>query len=182
MSGHDEALDRIAATLADFGVRFVVVGGYALDVQDYDIGYRTEDIDMAIDSTAENFDALSAALKALNAEIQISHDEHLPFNHTGETLRTKTLWNLVCEHGRFDIATRYSPDMTFEDFAANSHPITIVVDGERHTIQAADVHDIMHSKRAANRVKDRGALDLLETQLRRRTRPAEAEASKPPST
>lgn len=117
MSGHDEALDRIAATLADFGVRFVVVGGYALDVQDYDIGYRTEDIDMA-----------------------------------------------------------------FEDFAANSHPITIVVDGERHTIQAADVHDIMHSKRAANRVKDRGALDLLETQLRRRTRPAEAEASKPPST
>ena len=34
MSGHDEALDRIAATLAEFGVRFVVVGGYALDVQD----------------------------------------------------------------------------------------------------------------------------------------------------
>ena len=123
---------------------------------------------MAIAGTAENFDALSRALKALDAEIRISHDEHLRFHHTGETLRTKALWNLVCQHGAFDIATRYAPDMTFEDFAANSHPVTIVVDGERHTIQAADVHDIMQSKRAANRVKDRGAVDLLETQLRRR--------------
>ncbi len=168
MGGHDGALDRIAATLAEFGVRFVVVGGYALDVQSYDIGYRTEDIDMAIAGTAENFDALSAALKALNAEIRISHQEQIPFDHTGETLRTKTLWNLVCDHGRFDVATRYSPDMTYDDFAANSHPVTIVVDGEHHVIQAADVHDIMRSKRAANRVKDRGALDLLETQMRQR--------------
>ena len=169
MSGHDAALNRIAATLAAYGVRFVV-GGYALDVQDYDIGYRTEDIDMAIQATAENFDALSAALKDLKAEIRINHDGHFPFDHTGETLRTKRLWDLVCEHGRFDIATRYSPDMTYDDFAANSHPITIVVDGEYHTIQAADVQDIIRSKRAANRVKDRGALDLLETQLRHRAR------------
>ena len=167
MSGHDEALDRIAATLVSFGVRFVVVGGYALDIQDYDIGYRTEDIDMAIAGTAENFDALSAALKALKAEIRINHDEHVPFDHTGETLRAKTLWNLVCEYGHFDVATRYSPDMTYDDLAANSHPVTIVVDGERHTVQAADIQDIVRSKRAANRVKDRGALDLLETQLRR---------------
>ena len=124
MSGHDEALDRIAATLTAFGVRFVVVGGYALDVQDYDIGYRTDDIDMAIQATADNF----------------------------------------------DVSTSYSPDMTYDDFAPNSHPVTIVVDGDHHTIQAADVHDIMRSKRAANRAKDRPALDLLETQLRRRGR------------
>ena len=170
MSGHDEALDRIAATLTAFGVRFVVVGGYALDVQDYDIGYRTDDIDMAIQATADNFDKLSAALKHLDAQLRIDHHQQLPFDHTGETLRTKTLWNLVCEHGRFDVATSYSPDMTYDDFAVNSHPVTIVVDGDHHTIQAADVHDIMHSKRAANRAKDRPALDLLETQLRRRGR------------
>lgn len=167
MSGHDETLDRIAATLTSFGVRFVVVGGYALDVQDFDIGYRTEDIDMAIQATSENFDALSAALKHLDAKIRIDHHRQFPFDHTGETLRTKNLWNLVCEHGRFDIATRYSPDMTYDDFAANSHPVRIFVDGDFHTIQAADVHDIIHSKRAANRTKDRGALDLLEAQLRR---------------
>ena len=68
---------------------------------------------MAIQATAENFDALSAALKHLNAEIRTDHHQRFPFDHTGETLRTKTLWNLVCEHGRFDVATRYSPDMTY---------------------------------------------------------------------
>ena len=117
MSGHDEALDRIAATLTAFGVRFVVVGGYALDVQDYDIGYRTDDIDMAIQATADNFDKLSAALKHLDAQLRVDDHQRLPFDHT---------------------------------------------------IQAADVHDIMHSKRAANREKDRGALVLLKSQLRRR--------------
>ncbi len=76
--GHDEALNRIAATLAAFGVRFVIVGGYALGIQNYDIGYRTDDIDMAIQATEDNFDALSAALKHLKAELRIDHHQHSP--------------------------------------------------------------------------------------------------------
>ncbi len=168
MSGHDEALDRIAAAFSKFNVRFVVVGAYALDIQHYDIGYRTEDIDMAVKNTADNFDALSNALKHLDARIFVANGndvEAFAFDHNGETLRAKSMWNLVCEYGRFDIATRYSPDMTYEDFSANSCPVTIVVDGETYSVQAADVHDIMLSKRAANRPKDRDILELLEAQL-----------------
>lgn len=165
MSGHHPALDRIAATFAAHGVRFVAVGAWALDIQDFDVGYRTEDLDMAIQSTAENFDRLSAALKSLNAELRINDSEHFPFDHTGASLRQKRLWNLTCKHGRFDIATEFDPGLTYDDFAAGAHPVTIVVDYQPVVVHAADVHDIMRSKQAAGRDKDLRALQLLRDQV-----------------
>lgn len=165
VGGHDPSLDRIAATLAEHGVRFVAVGAWALDVQDYDIGYRTEDIDMAVQNTADNFERLSAALKCLNATLRVSDHDNVPFDHSGASLRQKRLWNLTCQHGHFDVATEYDPGLTYDDFSVGAHPVTIVVDNAPVVIHAADVHDIMRSKEAAGRDKDRRVLDLLHEQL-----------------
>ena len=43
-----EGLLRIAAALARRRVAFVVVGGWAVEAQGYDMGYKTTDIDFSV--------------------------------------------------------------------------------------------------------------------------------------
>ncbi|MCY3961480.1 MAG: nucleotidyltransferase [bacterium] len=51
-----DRLERIAATLADRGVNFVVIGGWAVEAQGYELGYKTEDIDFTPDLGPDNLD------------------------------------------------------------------------------------------------------------------------------
>ena len=80
-----DRLERIASALAERGVKFVIIGGWAVEAQGYEMGYKTDDIDFTPDLGAENLDRLSAALYDLDAKIRVD-DQSLPFNHTGESL------------------------------------------------------------------------------------------------
>lgn len=93
-------LALIAAALVRRGVKFVAIGGWAVQVQDYDLGYETEDIDFTPYRELDNLDRLSTALKDLGARIRAG-DESFAFDHNGESLGNAEVWNLICEYGRF---------------------------------------------------------------------------------
>ena len=40
-----DRLERIASALAERGVKFVIIGGWAVEAQGYEMGYKTDDID-----------------------------------------------------------------------------------------------------------------------------------------
>lgn len=99
-----ERLALIAAALARRGVKFVAIGGWAAQVQDYDLGYETEDIDFTPQKDLNNLDRLSAALKDLGARIWTRNEGSFAFDHNGESLGNAVVWNLICEYGRFDLS------------------------------------------------------------------------------
>lgn len=100
----DEAdrLERIAAIFAKRDVKFVIIGGWAVEAQGYELGYKTDDIDFTPDLGPDNLDRLSAALYDLDAKIRVD-DQSLAFNHSGESLGRARVWNLTCEDGDFDL-------------------------------------------------------------------------------
>ena len=44
-----DRLERIASALAERGVKFVIIGGWAVEAQGYEMGYKTDDIDFTPD-------------------------------------------------------------------------------------------------------------------------------------
>jgi hypothetical protein len=81
------------------------------------------------------------------------------------------VWNLICAAGPFDLSLIPSGTEGYGDLAR--HARVVLVDGVETPL--ADLADIVRSKRAANRVKDREVLPALEEALRRRDgRPSSA--------
>lgn len=163
-------LGRIAAALARRGVRFVVIGGWAAQVQEYDLGYETEDIDFTPQRERENLDRLSAALKDLGARVRAG-EEVVPFDHDGQSLGNVMVWNLICEYGRFDLSFEPAEMGGYEGLIPNARKIVIDTDGARLEILCADIEDILRSKTAVNRPKDEEPIILLRAQIKRRKAP-----------
>ena len=162
-----DRLERIAATLADRGVNFVVIGGWAVEAQGYELGYKTEDIDFTPDLGPDNLDRLSQALYDLDAKIRVD-DQSLAFSHTGESLGRARVWNLTCDNGDFDLTFHPSGLDGYRELIKSSHLVSVEVDGHRITFPCADLADIVHSKKTADRPKDNQVLPLLEGQLEQR--------------
>ena len=172
-----DRFERIASALAGRGVKFVIIGGWAAEAQGYEMGYKTDDIDFTPDLGAENLDRLSEALYDLDAEIRVN-DQSLPFNHTGESLGKARVWNLVCADGDFDLTFEPSGLDGYRELIKRSHLVSVEVDGQRINLPCADLADIIHSKRTADRPKDTQVLPLLEAQLDNRDRATTIRTSK----
>ena len=163
-----DPLDRIPAALVRRGVDFVAIGGWAVRAQRHRLGRVTYDMDFTPARTRENLQRLSAALQDLGAQVQFG-DESLPFSHDAESLTRATIWNLRCDAGDFDICFQPAGiDGGYDELSRAAHTVTIEVDGEPLPVRCADLADIVRSKQAADRFKDRGDLEILVPQLRER--------------
>jgi hypothetical protein len=164
------AAAAIIETMNRHGVRLVVIGAYAAIAQRAPIP-ATRDIDLTPDTTKENLDRLSAALKELHARIRTdSVPGGLPFDHDGRSLGQASVWNLICPQGEFDIAFHPSGiDGGFSELAERAH--LVAVDGT--PVLIADLGDVIRSKEAAGRPKDLQVLPALYRHLRRQRRDAE---------
>jgi hypothetical protein len=148
--------DRIIATLDEHGVRFVVIGGLAAIAQGSP--FPTEDVDITPDDSRENLDRLSSALRALDARIRTEAvPEGLPFDHDGESLGAAHVWNLVTPHGWLDISLRPSGTDGYRDLVKDS--IDLEVMGVQ--VRVAHLADVIRSKQAADRDKDKRVLSTL---------------------
>lgn len=163
-----ERLALIAAALARRGVKFVAIGGWAAQVQDYDLGYETEDIDFTPQKDLNNLDRLSAALKDLGARIWTRNEGSFAFDHNGESLGNAVVWNLICEYGRFDLSFEPAAMGGYEGLVPTARKIFINAEGARIEILCADIEDIVRSKETANRPKDQESVDFLKDQIERR--------------
>ena len=158
--------ERMLSVLADHGVRYVIVGGFAGVI--YGSPYVTADIDIVPEAGEENLRRLSEALRSLNAKVWTQDEpEGLPFNHDARSLADAKVRNLVTDHGRLDLTFVPSGTAGYEDLARDCVHLTIL----GVPADVASLADVIRSKEAAGREKDRLMLPVLRSMLAERTPP-----------
>jgi hypothetical protein len=161
--------DRIVAVLHAHGVRFIIIGGTAAYIHGSPL--VTEDIDVVPKADAANLARLSTALTELEAKIRNSHEEPLPFRHDATSLAASVFWHLRTKYGDLDISFTPSGTQGYPDLKRDA--TSVVLSGT--PAELASLADIIRSKEAAGRDKDRRALpilrELLAEQLRARRKP-----------
>ena len=152
--------DRIVATLARHDVAYVLVGGMAAVAHGSTL--PTEDVDVTPARDRANLDRLAAALAELGARIRVEGEPAgVDFPCSGAFLAAMPMMlNLTTDAGDVDLTVQPSGFAHgYNDLAPRAVAIE-VADGV--TINVAALDDIIASKRAADRAKDRAALPYLE--------------------
>lgn len=147
--------DAIVEVLVRHGVQFVVIGGTAAYLQGSPL--LTEDIDVTPLSERANLTLLSEALRELDAKIRNGDEDPLPFAHDATSLAGSVFWNLRTKHGDLDLRFQPSGTQGYADLRRDAIEVTL-----RGTpVLLASLADIVRSKEAAGRDKDRRALPIL---------------------
>jgi hypothetical protein len=156
----DFAPQEIFAALERHGVRYVLVGGLAAIF--HGAPHITTDADIVPEIGRDNLERLSAALKELHARIRIAGEpEGIPFDHSGESLSRVQVWNLVTDRGNVDITFVPSGTRGYDDLVRDARPMSV-----RGTpVPVASLADVIRSKEAAGRDKDRLVLPVLRRLL-----------------
>src|SRR5690606_8653166 len=123
----------------------------------------TSDADICPSRDRENLNALASALRAMSARIRTPDvADGLPFTCDAEFLSRMTLLNLTTRFGDLDISFEPSGTAGYDDLASRAIHIELR-DGV--SAQIAALEDIIRSKEAADREKDRRALPTLRLLL-----------------
>lgn len=154
------------AALHDAGVRFVLIGGMAA-VLHGDVGV-TVDIDIAPARDPDNLERLAAALRALDARIRADEvPEGLSFDRSGgflHNLGPDGILNLTTRAGALDVSFTPAGTDGYDDLRRDA----VALDApEGVATLVASLADIIRSKRAADREKDRLALPRLQELVER---------------
>jgi hypothetical protein len=156
--------EQILAVLQRHGVDCVVIGGLAAFLQGSP--FPTVDVDVTPQRERENLGRLSAALRELDARIRAEGVDPLPFSHDADSLARADIWNLTTRYGDLDITFTPAGTQGYEDLVRDA--VEIELRGTR--VLLASLADIVRSKGAAGRDKDRRALPVLRELLARETR------------
>jgi predicted nucleotidyltransferase len=160
MSEPEFGPEKILGALESHGVRFVLVGGFAAVV--YGSPYLTTDVDVVPAVEAENLAHLADALRGLHARVWTEDaPEGLDFDASAEALAGATIWNLVTEFGRLDITFVPSGTHGYDDLARDATHLRVLGVG----IDVASLADVIRSKEASGREKDRLVLPVLRRLL-----------------
>jgi hypothetical protein len=148
--------ELLLEVLARHGVRLVLIGGFAGVI--HGSPYVTTDIDIVPEQGAANLRALSTALTELNARVWTQTEPAgVPFDHDLASLASVRIWNLVTDHGRLDITFEPSGTAGYADLARDAVHLSIL----GAEVDVASLADVIRSKEAADRDKDRLVLPVL---------------------
>ncbi len=155
--------ERIFETLGRHGVRYVVIGGYAAVL--YGLARATEDVEITPARDRDNLERLAAALKELEAQLKpAGASETIAWPWSAESFAQFTTMTTRTSAGDLDICLR--PDapgrraFDYDLLASNAVVIQLPLE-----VPLAALEDIIASKEASNREKDRGALGELRDLL-----------------
>ena len=144
-----EALDR-------HDVRYVLIGGLAATI--HGSPHVTFDVDIAPERSEENLSALARALVELKARIRVEgRPEGIPFDPSREMLERTEILHLVTRHGALDLSFVPSGTRGYADLRRAAREVDI----EGITVVVAALEDVIRSKEAAGREKDRAVLPTL---------------------
>jgi hypothetical protein len=160
----DRGRETLLRALREGEVRFVVIGGAAL--QSHGQRYETEDIDIAPDRAQQNLKRLAEVLNRLECHLEVdpAHPEKAvslpPDYFTANVLAQATVWNLRTVHGKLDLTLAPSgfPE-GYTQLIADSKQRRVAA--TTITVAVASLADIEHSKRIADRAKDRAYLQQV---------------------
>lgn len=148
-------------TLADRGVEFVVIGGFAVIL--HGVERYTKDIDIVPEPSRENLARLWIALTELDAapaEIGDFRPEEMPIPFTVDGLvEGGGNWVLHTRLGRIDVMQWVSGVDDYEELRAHAVPIDIPDIGA--TVWFAGLEDLLAMKRAAGREVDLADITAL---------------------
>jgi len=155
--------ELLLTTLAGHGVQYVLIG--ALAARMYGFPRVTADADITPSREATNLERLSAALRVLEARVFTeSVPEGLVFDCSPAMLARADLWNLVTRAGRLDLAFAPAGDQDYETLAGQAEHFAVFgID-----LAVARLEDILASKEAAGRIKDRQDALIIREMLARR--------------
>ena len=146
----------ILATLRRHRVKFVVVGVMAAAMHGSDM--VTFDLDVTPERHQDNLNCLAVALRELEATIRIEGtDEGVEFEPSAAFFANVTILNLTTVHGDLDLVMVPAGLSGYDAISRGAQEIEI--DGV--VIQVASLSDVIASKEASNRAKDRLTLPGL---------------------
>jgi hypothetical protein len=152
----------IFRTLERRGVLYVVIGALAGTLHGSPL--RTNDADICPSFEFGNLERLAAALKDMRARVYTPAEPGgVGFACDAEALSNAVMWNLVTRFGRLDISFTPSGTRGYDDLARRA--VIYEVDDVR--IPTASLIDVIRSKEAAGREKDRSHLLTLRKMLER---------------
>jgi hypothetical protein len=155
--------DKLLEVLERHGVQFVVIGGLAAELRGSP--YVTRDVDVTPSRERANLGRLADALRELDAKLRISGVEGpVEFPLDQHSFDWGTTWTFVTTHGFLDIALLPDGTKGYDDLrrGASRERITDTLE-----VSVASLADVIRSKEAAGREKDRAVLPILRQVLER---------------
>jgi hypothetical protein len=147
---------EILRVLEAHGVEYVLIGGLAAAL--HGSPHVTSDVDVTPEGGRENLRRLARALEDLDARIRAPGEpDGLPFDRSAEMLSRVSLLNLATRAGNLDLlfepaGTRGYPDLVRGAIEIQMHGVLVRV---------ASLADVIRSKEAAGRERDRLVLPTL---------------------
>jgi len=155
--------DEILEVLERHRVRYVVIGGLAAELRGSP--YITRDVDVTPARDRENFVLLAAALRELEAKLRVpDRDEPLEVPLDERSFDQGTTWTYVTKHGNLDVALLPDGTRGYDDLRRGATREYITDSLE---VSVAALADVIRSKEAAGREKDRVVLPALRQVLER---------------
>lgn len=153
--------EDILAALQRHGVRYVLIGALAATIHGSPL--RTDDIDLCPAKSDDNLLKLSDCLVELDAKEWDPHKgEPVVRDWSVETLRSDKLWLLVCRSGNLDLVFDPAGTGGYDDLERSSILFEVGV----VKVAVASLRDIIRSKEAVGREKDKAQLPTLERLLK----------------
>jgi hypothetical protein len=155
--------DTMLEVLERHSVLYIVIGGFAAELRGSP--YVTRDVEVTPARTRDNLGRLSGALQELEAKLRVPDLEYpLEIPLDDRTFDQGTTWTLVTKFGDLDIALLPDGTQGYEDLKrhATTEQLTDVL-----AISVASLADVIRSKEAAGREKDRAVLPILRQVLER---------------
>lgn len=153
--------DEILAALERHHVAYVLIGGLAAAL--HGSPHVTFDVDVCPDPESANLERLVSALDDLDARVFTEGiPEGLPFGRDAASLLRARTWNLVTRAGRLDLTFEPAGTAGYSDLVRDA--IDVEIRGVH--VRLGALADVVRSKEAAGREKDRLALPALRELLR----------------
>ncbi|MDJ0853047.1 MAG: hypothetical protein QNK04_32145 [Myxococcota bacterium] len=166
MASDDFDPERLLSALSEAEVRYILIGDMAA-VLHGDVGV-TVDIDVVPERTTKNLERLAEALRRLGARIQTEGEpESLSFDCSADFFRNlppEVIVNMTTEAGDLDVTFCPSGTSGFDDLRRDAIDIEVA---DRLQVLVASLEDVIRSKEAARRDKDRVAVPRLRRLLDR---------------
>lgn len=160
-------LRELLRRLSDGDIRFVLVGGLAVNAWGY--LRATRDVDLVPDPSSENLEKLDALLRDLDGKVDVG-GQLLEGNAIRTFLRTGDRTLVVTNLGDVDVLQGLPQVPPFS--ALEEHATDVEIGGL--VIRVCSLEHLLEMKRSSARGRDRDDLEALETAQGRRRGDPEA--------
>lgn len=158
---------EILRVLKGHDVQFVLVGGIAARLRGAPL--LTQDVDITPAKPMANLERLVRALEELDARLRTATEpDGVPFPFDPGLLESSNVWTLTTTHGDLDLVMSPAGTDGYTDLVRDADDLRVATTPEL-VVPVISLADIVRSKEATGREKDRAALPLLRRTLEETT-------------